>query len=173
MTWDYALDKPEILPGGIAGRIQDEPSAEKVLKEINGYAVGTRNQGSGVTGERPGMGGVGVSLPGLGVSPKVPTFLLKGFEELKDDGSTACGCWIYCGVWPEEERNRAAERVSDPRQHVNPNWAWAWPANRRMMYNRASADPDGKPWSERKRYVWWDPEQGKWTGYRRARFPSG
>ncbi|MFN2595450.1 MAG: molybdopterin dinucleotide binding domain-containing protein, partial [Actinomycetota bacterium] len=47
---------------------------------------------------------------------------------------------------------------------VAPEWAWAWPANRRLMYNRASADPEGNPWSERKRYVWWDAEAGKWAG---------
>ena len=45
-----------------------------------------------------------------------------------------------------------------------PEWGWAWPANRRMLYNRASADPAGKPWSERKRYVWWDEDEGTWTG---------
>src|SRR5205085_6809345 len=48
---------------------------------------------------------------------------------------------------------------------VAAEWAWAWPANRRLLYNRASADPSGKPWSERKRYVWWDSEQGCWTGH--------
>ena len=44
-------------------------------------------------------------------------------------------------------------------------WGWAWPADRRILYNRASADPDGNPWSERKRYIWWDAEQGHWTGH--------
>ena len=48
---------------------------------------------------------------------------------------------------------------------VAPEWGWAWPANRRMLYNRASADPDGRPWSERKAYVWWDADQGRWTGH--------
>jgi formate dehydrogenase major subunit len=159
MTWDYPLDQPEVLPDGTPSRIENEPSAEKVLKEINGYTVGVRGQGSAV--HRP---------PSTVHRPS--SVLLRGFEELKDDGSTACGCWIYCGVWPEEGRNRSAERVADPRQHVNPNWGWAWPANRRMMYNRASADPEGKPWSERKRYVWWDPEQGKWTGIDTPDFPA-
>ena len=58
-------------------------------------------------------------------------------------------------------------RARKPRAEQNwvaPEWGWAWPTNRRIIYNRASADPDGKPWSERKRYVWWDAEQGKWTG---------
>ena len=54
-----------------------------------------------------------------------------------------------------------------------PEWGWAWPANRRILYNRASADPDGKPWSERKKYVWWDEEKQQWTGARRARLHQG
>lgn len=89
---------------------------------------------------------------------------LSSYEQLKEDGSTACGCWIYAGVYPEAGRNRAKERVGDLDQHVHPNWGWAWPANRRLLYNRASADPEGKPWSERKRYVWWDEQAKKWTG---------
>ncbi len=55
---------------------------------------------------------------------------------------------------------------------MNLNWGFAWPANRRMMYNRASADPEGKPWSERKKYIWWDPDQRKWTGLDIARLPA-
>jgi formate dehydrogenase major subunit len=82
---------------------------------------------------------------------------VAGFADLKDDGSTACGCWIYSGVYPEEGRNRAAERVAD--DWVSPNWGWAWPANRRIMYSRASADPAGNPWSERKAYTYWDPNK--------------
>jgi formate dehydrogenase major subunit len=90
--------------------------------------------------------------------------LLGQYQDLKDDGSTACGCWIYCGVYPEEGHNRARDRIADHAEMVNPNWAWAWPGNRRMLYNRASADPHGNPWSERKKYVWWDASQGRWTG---------
>ncbi len=89
---------------------------------------------------------------------------LERYQQLKDDGSTASGCWIYCGVYPAEGRNRAAERTGDLDQHVHANWGWAWPGNRRMFYNRASADPDGNPWSERKKYVWWDKAQQRWTG---------
>ena len=89
---------------------------------------------------------------------------IASFEKLEADGSTACGCWIYSGVYPEEGRNRANERKADPNAHVNLEWGFAWPANRRLMYNRASADPEGKPWSERKKFIWWDQEQSKWTG---------
>ncbi len=90
--------------------------------------------------------------------------LLQTFGELKDDGSTACGCWIYSGVTPEPGRNRANERDRTPGNPVEPNWGFAWPLNRRVMYNRASADPDGKPWSERKKLIWWDEAEQRWTG---------
>jgi formate dehydrogenase major subunit len=90
---------------------------------------------------------------------------LSGYTDLKDDGSTTCGCWIYCGVYADEV-NQAARRMPASKDGwVAPEWGWAWPMNRRMIYNRASADPEGKPWSERKAYVWWDEEQGKWTGH--------
>jgi formate dehydrogenase major subunit len=89
---------------------------------------------------------------------------VKGFSDLKADGSTACGCWIYSGVFPREGYNRARERRRTPGLYTSPNWGFAWPHNRRMMYNRASADPEGRPWSERKKYIWWDDAQRKWTG---------
>ncbi|MDT4991141.1 MAG: formate dehydrogenase major subunit [Actinoplanes sp.] len=127
LTWDYAL-------GGERG---DEPNAEDVLKEINGYDVAT-----------------GEPLP--------------GFAALKADGSTASGCWIYSGVFADGV-NQAARRKSRHEQDwVAAEWGWAWPADRRTLYNRASADPEGRPWSERKKYVWWDPQAGdagEWTGY--------
>lgn len=89
---------------------------------------------------------------------------VKGFSELKDDGSTACGCWIYSGVFPDENHNRAQDRKRTPGLYTSPEWGFAWPHNRRMMYNRCSADPEGRPWSERKKYIWWDETQGRWTG---------
>jgi formate dehydrogenase major subunit len=87
-----------------------------------------------------------------------------GFAELEPDGSTACGAWIYSGVYADgvnQARRRKPWQEQDP---VAAGWGWAWPADRRMLYNRASADPEGRPWSERKRYVWWDGEQERWTG---------
>ena len=90
--------------------------------------------------------------------------LVAGFKELKDDGSTACGCWIYCGCFKDGVNQPARRKPGGLQSWVAPEWGWAWPANRRILYNRASADPDGKPWSDRKRYVWWDEEQKKWTG---------
>jgi len=90
---------------------------------------------------------------------------LSGYTSLKHDGSTACGCWIYCGVYADGV-NQADRRKPGNEQHwVAPEWGWAWPMNRRILYNRASADPDGAPWSERKAYVWWDDKQGTWVGH--------
>jgi formate dehydrogenase major subunit len=89
---------------------------------------------------------------------------LDGYPKLKADGSTLCGCWIYCGCFKDGINQTARKKPHWEQSYVAAEWAWSWPANRRLLYNRASADPDGKPWSERKRYVWWNEEQGKWTG---------
>ena len=139
ITWDYDYDHPPRLPDGSISRISGEPDANKVLQEINGYYVDEKDPKTG--------------------KPK----LLKEFKECKDDGSTAAGCWIYTGVFPEYDHNRARDRklVDNPLQ---PHWGFAWPHNRRIMYNRASADPQGKPWSERKKLIWWDAQQSKWVG---------
>jgi formate dehydrogenase major subunit len=128
-----------------------EISALKVLREINGYQTADPKQH------------------------------LKGFGELKDDGSTTCASWIYCGCFPAWDQNLTARREPDPPgvPGAHLKWGWAWPANRRNIYNRASADLNGNPWSERKRWVWWDPNfvnppdpktgkpipRGKWVGY--------
>jgi formate dehydrogenase major subunit len=90
---------------------------------------------------------------------------LSGYTALKDDGSTSSGCWIYCGIYADGVNQAARRKPGREQNWVAPEWAWAWPANRRILYNRASADPDGKPWSERKAYVWWDADQQKWTGH--------
>jgi formate dehydrogenase major subunit len=122
-----------------------DPDAEDVLKEINGYDL--------TTGD-----------------------LLDGFGQLKADGTTASGCWIYCGCFAggvNQTRRRDPGDIEAEGGWVSPNWGWAWPANRRILYNRASADPEGRPWSERKKYVWWDEENETWTGYDVADFPPG
>jgi formate dehydrogenase major subunit len=112
-----------------------EPDAEAVLREINGYTVADRKQ-------------------------------VAKYHDLKDDGSTACGGWMYSGIYPREGHNVARSREPDgpdgPGSHLG--WAYAWPFNRRTLYNRASADPEGKPWSERKKMIWWDEAAGSWTG---------
>jgi formate dehydrogenase major subunit len=145
LTWDYDFDAPERLPDGTHSRIEGEPDLEKILQEINGYVVREA--------ESPG-----VATPGPGVHQ-----LVRGFSELKDDGTTACGCWVYSGVFPEPGRNRARERkLTDNR--IQPEWGFAWPHNRRIMYNRASADPEGRPWSERKKLIWWDADRRRWVG---------
>jgi formate dehydrogenase major subunit len=139
-------------PGApVSAQTAGEPDVLKILGEINGHQTAE------------------------------PSTHLTGFAQLKDDGSTTCASWIYCGVYPAPDRNLSARREADapgvPGAHLN--WGWAWPANRRVLYNRASADPSGKPWSERKRWIWWDPAApnapdpltgrsagpGKWLGY--------
>ena len=151
-------------------KVRDEPAAALILKEMNGYAVATGKP-------------------------------LKGFGELKDDGSTACGAWIYSGVYaPTVEHpdghNHAANRRGDD-DWVALGWAFAWPANRRILYNRASADPKGDPWPKEARlarqfgkgagakgYVYWDPAAqgpdpadprkvvtGRWVGLDVPDFP--
>lgn len=109
----------------------DEPSAESVLMEINGYDLATR---------RP----------------------LSSFTEMKADGSTLGGCWIYTGGVYADGVNQAARRKSRHEQSfVAPEWGgWAWPMNRRILYNRASADPEGRPWSERKATCGGTPARG-------------
>ena len=94
---------------------------------------------------------------------------VNGFAELKADGSTASGCWIYSGVLGRDGVNKANLRKS--RDYLGHGWGFAWPSDRRIIYNRASARPDGRPWSERKKLVWWDSE--KWTGIDVAGFVQG
>lgn len=116
---------------------------DKVAKEINGYETATGK-------------------------------LLGTFGNLKDDGSTASGNWIYCGMYPEEGQNRCQNRDNKDETKIGSylNWAFAWPVNRRIIYNRCSADLNGKPWSEDKAVIWWDPAAvdaktgsiGKWVG---------
>ena len=103
--------------------------------------------------------------------------VVKDYTQLKADGSTACGTWIWSGIMPEEGCNLARRRQPD--DYVALNWCYTWPGNRHILYNRASADPAGKPWSERKKFIWWDPEhdngngtKGRWVGYDVPDFPE-
>jgi formate dehydrogenase major subunit len=89
---------------------------------------------------------------------------VDGFTDLRADGTTTAGCWIYSGVYAGGVNQAARRPPPEAQGPVAGEWAWAWPANRRILYNRASADPEGRPWSERKAYVWWDAERGEWTG---------
>ena len=88
---------------------------------------------------------------------------LAGFAELRDDGSTISGCWIYCGAWGPTGNLMARRDNSDPTGIGQTlNWAWSWPANRRVLYNRASCDPSGKPFNPQRKLVAWDGKQ--WGG---------
>jgi formate dehydrogenase major subunit len=86
------------------------------------------------------------------------------YEELKPDGTTSCGSWLHGGIYKDGVNQAARRRPHTEQDWVALEWGWSWPKNVRILYNRSSADPEGKPWSERKRYVWWDEEQGRWTG---------
>jgi len=90
---------------------------------------------------------------------------LPGFAWLRDDGTTSCGNWLYAGSWTEAGNLLARRGTEDPSGlGVYPNWAWSWPANRRVLYNRASCDPAGKPWDPERRQVWWSEAAQKWVG---------
>ena len=90
---------------------------------------------------------------------------LPGFALLKDDGTTMCGNWIYSGMWTEAGAQIQRRGTEDPSgMGVFPNWSWSWPANRRVLYNRASCNADGKPWDPERKQVWWNEAAGKWLG---------
>ncbi len=89
------------------------------------------------------------------------TFVPK-YQDLADDGSTTCGSWIHAGIYADGVNQSARKKPDLEENWIAPQWGWAWPGNRHILYNRASADPEGNPWSERKRYVWWSKEEGRW-----------
>ncbi len=106
-----------------------------VCREINGYDTKTKTQ-------------------------------IAGFAHLKDDGSTCSGNWIYCGYYPAEGQNLSKRRDKKDTGMGNfLNWSYAWPMNRRNLYNRASTDPSGKPWSKDKVGIYWDAVQNQWLGH--------
>ena len=123
------------------------PSLAEVAKEINGKAE------SDVTDAKLNQTiKAGQQLPGFGW--------------LRDDGSTSSGNWLYCGSWTEAGAMMQRRGTDDPSgQGIYANWGWSWPANRRVLYNRASCDLDGKPWDATRRQVWWNEAQQKWAGH--------
>jgi formate dehydrogenase major subunit len=88
---------------------------------------------------------------------------LPSYDELKDDGSTTCGSWIHCGIYKDGVNQSARKKPHTKQNWIAHEWGWAWPKDTRIIYNRASADAEGNPWSEQKRYVWWDAQEEKWT----------
>jgi formate dehydrogenase major subunit len=87
----------------------------------------------------------------------------SSYEELAEDGSTACGSWIHAGIYADGVNQAARKKPHTQQNWIAHEWGWAWPKDQRMLYNRASADPEGTPWSERKRYVWWDAGSEQWA----------
>ncbi len=122
------------------------PSLVEVAKELNGRAVeDVMDKASGQTTK------AGQQLP--------------GFAWLRDDGSTLSGNWLYCGSWTEAGALTQRRGTEDPSGlGIYPNWAWSWPMNRRVLYNRASCDVAGKPWDPDRRQVWWNEAQKRWVG---------
>jgi formate dehydrogenase major subunit len=122
------------------------PSLAEVAREINGRALSD------------------VTDPATNTTIKAGQ-QLPGFAFLRDDGSTSSGNWLYCGSWTEAGAMMQRRNTDDPSGlGIYPNWAWSWPANRRVMYNRASCDLDGKPWDPDRRQVWWNEAQQRWVG---------
>jgi formate dehydrogenase major subunit len=126
--------------------IPENPSLSEVAKELNGRALAdVEDKPSGTTIK------AGQQLP--------------GYAFLRDDGSTMCGNWVWSGSWPEAGPLIQRRIPDDPSGlGIHPQWAWSWPMNRRVLYNRASADVNGKPWDPDRRQVWWNEDQKRWVG---------
>jgi formate dehydrogenase major subunit len=121
-----------------------DPDPEELAKDMNGRALSDIKDPTGAVTLKAGQ-------------------LLDGFAQLKDDGTTTSGCWIFTGCYTEKGNQMARRDATDPReQGIAPNWAWAWPANRRILYNRAGADLAGKAWNPQKPIVEWNGS--KWAG---------
>ncbi len=122
------------------------PALADVAREINGQAIAD------------------VTDPASGTTIKAGQ-QLPSFAFLRDDGSTLCGNWIYSGCWTEAGNQMARRGTDDPSGlGIHASWAWSWPANRRVLYNRASCDPSGKPWDPSRRQVWWSEAASRWVG---------
>ena len=122
----------------------DSPASEEVAMESNGRALADLVDDKGTVLAKKGQ-------------------QLSSFAQLRADGSTASGCWIFAGSWTPEGNQMARRDNSDPHGLGNtPGWSWAWPLNRRILYNRASADPMGNPWDPKRQLIKWDG--AKWAG---------
>ena len=128
-----------------AHRDADSPAPDELAREFNGKALADLPDPTDAT----------KTIAKAGEQ-------LAGFGQLRDDGTTACGCWIFAGAWTQAGNQMARRDNTDSGNGNTPNWAWAWPANRRILYNRASADPSGKPWDAKRKVIAWNGE--KWTG---------
>jgi formate dehydrogenase major subunit len=121
-----------------------DPDPEELAKDMNGRALADLKDANGAVTARAGQ-------------------LLDSYAQLRDDGTTASGCWIFSGCFTEKGNQMARRDATDPReQGIAPNWAWAWPANRRILYNRAGADLAGKAWNPSKPIIEWNGSQ--WVG---------
>jgi formate dehydrogenase major subunit len=135
-----------ILNTSFAYTNPSNPSLSEVAKELNGKAL------------------IDLTDPKTNITIKAGQ-QLPGFAWLKDDGTTSCGNWIYSGSWTEAGAMMQRRGTEDPSGlGIYPNWGWSWPANRRVLYNRASCDLDGKPWDASRRQVWWDEAKQSWVG---------
>jgi formate dehydrogenase major subunit len=125
----------------------NNPSLTEVAKEINGKALADLHDDK----QTPTDWKAGQQLP--------------GFAWLRDDGTTSSGNWLYCGSWPDAGSNTQRRDPADPSGlGIHPGWGWSWPMNRRVMYNRASCDLNGKPWDPSRKQVWFNEATGKWAG---------
>ncbi len=116
------------------------------------------------------MDRVALEMNGWHLASGVPC---QGSGELKDDGSTACGCRLLSGFIDREGNNLMKRVESVPVDHeLSLGYRFSWPMNSRILYNRCSADPEGRPWSERKRLIWWDEVEKRWTGYDHPQFDA-
>jgi formate dehydrogenase major subunit len=121
-----------------------DPNPEELAKDMNGRALVDIKDASGVVTLAAGR-------------------LVDSFAQLGDDGTTSSGCWIFSGCYTEAGNQMARRDATDPReQGIAPNWAWAWPDNRRILYNRASADVAGRPWNKDKPIIEWNGS--RWVG---------
>jgi len=122
------------------------PSLAEVAKEINGKALADLEDPATKQQIKSGQ-------------------QLPGYSWLKDDGTTTCGNWLYSGSFTEAGNLMARRGTEDPSGlGIYPNWGFSWPANRRVMYNRASCDLEGKPWDGTRKQVWWNEAAAKWVG---------